>query len=32
MDVSEGKVYDIRYHLKRGEGTDSQSGVRIGEL
>jgi len=32
MDVSEGEVYDIRYHLKRGEGTDSQSGLRIGEL
>jgi PEGA domain-containing protein len=32
MDVSQGQVYDIRYHLKRGEGTDSQSGVRIGEL
>jgi len=32
MDLSQGQVYDLRYHLKRGEGTDSQSGVRIGEL
>jgi PEGA domain-containing protein len=32
MNVSEGQAYDIRYRLKRGEGTDSQSGARIGEL
>ena len=32
MDVTRGQIYDVRYRLKRGEGTDSPSAAQIGEL